>query len=317
MMEKLRQLGIGIDDALMPTFRAYEQMLIAREREIRSTRHETHNYGFDPRHQLDVYYPDRAPVEPFQAKPVLVFFYGGGFVIGDRVNEGYAHSLIFGNLGHYFASHFGFTVVIPDYRLMSHGAKYPSGGEDVKLSIDWIVTNLTQQEGYESVDLFLLGNSAGGIHSATYLLAPEFKEAREKITAEERTAAGVLLRGAILLGVPFHWGSEDNATLRGYLGEGKLFDNSPMGLLETAKKTGSTPTLPGVKLSILVSEMDPDLIVDSSKEFKQVWQGSEISFDVLEGHNHLSPQLGLSTGIENEEAWGVQVADFCRSCATK
>ncbi|KAI1084353.1 alpha/beta-hydrolase [Whalleya microplaca] len=316
-MEKLRPFGRNIDDVLLPTFGAYAQLLIAREKDIRSTRHETHNYGFDPRHKLDVYYPDRAPVEPFRAKPVLVFFYGGGFVSGDRVHETFAHGVVFGNLGHYFASQFGFTVVVPDYRLISHGAKYPSGGEDAKLAIDWIVSILTQQEGYESIDLFLLGNSAGGIHSATYLLAPEFKDAREKVMAEERKSSGVLLRGVTLLGVPFHWGSEDNAILREYLGDGKLFENSPAGILETAKKNGSVPALPGVKLNLLVSELDPDLITDTSEEFKKAWPGSDISLEVLEGHNHISPQLGLSTGIEHEEAWGVQVADFCRSGATK
>ncbi|KAI2616378.1 alpha/beta-hydrolase [Hypomontagnella submonticulosa] len=318
-MDKLRSLGRGIDDVLLPTFAAYAQSLIAKESEIRSTRRETHQYGFTSRHQLDIYYPDKdkAPAAPFRAKPVFVFFYGGGFVGGNKINEEYAHSLVFRNVGHFFASRFGFTVVVPDYRLISHGAKYPSGGEDVKLVVEWIAKELSKQEGYESIDLFLLGNSAGGIHVTTYLLAPEFKEAREAVLAEERKGAGVLLRGVILLGTPFHWGKEDNVILRAYLGDGKIFENSSMGVLQREKKKGAEPTLPGVKVNILVSELDPELIYDSSKEFKEEWKGAEISYDVLEGHNHISPQLGLSTGIEKEEAWGVQVAEFCQSCATK
>ncbi|KAI1403275.1 alpha/beta-hydrolase [Hypoxylon fuscum] len=316
-MDKLRPLGRSIDDVLLPTFAAYAQFILAKEKDIRSTRRETHKYGFAPRHQLDVYYPDKEPTAPFRAKPVLVFLYGGGFVGGDKVNEGFAHSLVFGNIGHYFASHFGFTVVIPDYRLLSHGAKYPSGGEDVKLVVDWIKTSLAQQQGYESIDLFLLGNSAGGIHASTYLLAPEFKESREAVVAEERKGAGVLLRGAILLGVPFHWGTEDNVILRAYLGEDTIFENSSLGILLNEKKKGPEPTLPGVKISILVSELDPDLIYDSAKDFRKEWKSADITYDVLEGHNHISPQLGLSTGIEKEEAWGVQVAEFCKSGATK
>ncbi|KAI1780261.1 alpha/beta-hydrolase [Hypoxylon cercidicola] len=316
-MDKLRPLGRSIDDVLLPTFAAYAQLIIDKESEIRSTRRETHQYGFAPRHQLDIYYPDKEPVAPFRAKPVLVFLYGGGFVSGDKVNQGFAHSLIFGNLGHFFASRYGFTVVIADYRLIAHGAKFPSGGEDLKLVVDWVKTTLSQQQGYESIDLFFLGNSAGGIHVTTYLLDPAFKESREAVMAEERTGAGVLLRGAIMLGVPFHWGEEDNAILRAYLGEGKIREHSCIGILEKEKKKGAEPTLPGVKVSILVSELDPDLVYESSKQFKEVWKSVDITYGVLEGHNHISPQLGLSTGIEKEEAWGVQVAEFIKSGATK
>ncbi|KAI1382749.1 alpha/beta-hydrolase [Hypoxylon trugodes] len=316
-MDKLRNFGRGIDDVLLPTFAAYAQYIIAKESEIRSTRHETHKYGFTDRQQLDIYYPDRAPTEPFRAKPVLVFLYGGGFVGGDKVNEEYAHSLVFGNLGHFFASRYGITVIVADYRLISHGAKYPSGGEDVKLAVDWVVNELSKKDGYESIDLFLFGNSAGGIHVTTYLVAPDFKADREKVLAEERKGAGVLLRGAILLGVPFHWGNEDNAILRGYLGEGKIWENSSIGILEKEKKKGAEPKLPGVKIDVLVSELDPQLMFDSAQQFRNEWKSVDTTYDVLEGHNHISPQLGLSTGIEREEAWGVDVAKFIKSRATK
>ncbi|KAI2468452.1 alpha/beta-hydrolase [Annulohypoxylon bovei var. microspora] len=316
-MDKLRPLGRTIDNVLLPTFAVYAPLLIAKEREIRSTRHDTHKYGPTPRHYLDVYYPEKAPTEPFRAKPVLIFLYGGGFVGGDKVNEQYAHSLVFGNLGHFFASRYGITVIVADYRLIFHAAKFPSGGEDVKLVVDWTVNTLSKKEGYESIDLFILGNSAGGIHVSTYLLAPDFKESREAVLAEERKGAGVLLRGAILLGVPFHWGEEDNAILRAYLGEGKIYENSSLGILESEKKKGSEPTLPGVKISLLVSELDPQLLLDSAQQFKKEWASADITYGVLDGHNHISPQLGLSTGIEKEEAWGVEVAKFLKSCATK
>ncbi|KAI2611565.1 alpha/beta-hydrolase [Hypoxylon fragiforme] len=323
-MDQLRPLGRSIDDVLLPTFGAYAQNLIAKEKEIRSTRQETHPYGFAPRHKLDVYYPDanKKPDAAFRAKPVLIFFYGGGFVTGNKVNQDYAHSLVYANLGHYFAAHHGFTVVIPDYRLVSHGAKYPSGGEDLKLAIDWVVQTLTKQAGYESIDLFVLGNSAGGIHTATYLLDPAFKESRAAITAQERSGPGVLLRAIFMLGVPFHWGSEDNAVLRTYLGEedGKIWAHSSLGVLESEKKKNNgapPPSLPGTKVSVLVSELDPELMQESGKQFQKEWETANITYDVLDGHNHISPQLGLGTGIEKEEAWGAQVAEVCKASATK
>ncbi|KAI2777202.1 alpha/beta-hydrolase [Daldinia loculata] len=317
-MDKLRPLGRGIDDLLLPTFAAYAPLVLAKETEIKSTRRETHKYGSTPRQQLDVYYPDQGKAAPqFRAKPVFIFLYGGGFVGGSKINEEYAHGLVFKNVGHFFASRYGFTVIVPDYRLISHGAKYPSGGEDVKLVIDWIAKELTKQDGYESIDLFLLGNSAGGIHVTTYLLGPEFKESREAVVSEERKGPGVLLRGVILLGVPFHWGGDDNAILRAYLGEGKIWENSSLGILEKEKKKDAEPVLPGVKISILVSELDPELMYESAQQFKKEWTKADIIYDLLDGHNHISPQLGLSTGIEKEEAWGVQVAEFCQSRATK
>ncbi|OTA94015.1 hypothetical protein M434DRAFT_72034 [Hypoxylon sp. CO27-5] len=316
-MDKLRPLGRGIEDLLLPTFAAYAPLIIAKEKEIRSTRRETYKYGPTERHQLDIYYPDKPPTESFRAKPVLVFLYGGGFVGGNKVNEEFAHGLVFGNVGHFFASRYGITVIVADYRLISHGAKFPSGGEDVKLVVDWIANDLSKKEGYESIDLFLLGNSAGGIHVTTYLLAADFKEAREKVLAEERKGAGVLLRGVTLLGVPFHWGGDDNAILRAYLGEGKIWENSSLGILEKEKKKGAEPTLPGVKIQILVSELDPELMFESTKQLKKEWTKVDTTYEVLEGHNHISPQLGLSTGIEKEEAWGVEVAEFYKSRATK
>ncbi|KAL7624677.1 hypothetical protein AAE478_006247 [Parahypoxylon ruwenzoriense] len=313
-MDKLRPLGRSVEDVLLPTFAAYAPLLLPRERAIKATRRETHRYGPTPRHQLDVYYPaSPRPSASSAAAPVLVWLYGGGFVSGDRVNEGFAHSVVFGNVGHFFASRFGFTVVVPDYRLLSHGAKFPSGGEDVGLAVEWIRDTLAKRDGYAAVDLFLLGNSAGGIHAATYLLAPELKGSRDAIARAERSGPGVLLRGIVFLGVPFHWGSEDNAVLRGYFGEGKIWAHSPLGLLSAEQP----PPPPGVKLSILISELDPELIYDSGEDFRRAWASADIAKDVLEGHNHISPQLGLATGVEREEAWGVQVAEFCLANATK
>ncbi|KAI1496416.1 Alpha/Beta hydrolase protein [Biscogniauxia marginata] len=315
-MDQLPPLGRYIQEVLLPTFGIYEKLLTAKEKEIKSTRRETHKYGPNPRQLLDVYYPSEAPTAPFVAKPVLVFLYGGGFVGGDRVNQTYANGLIFANIGHFFASRFGFTVVIPDYRLLSHGAKYPSGGEDVKLVVDWITETLARQEGYAAIDLFLLGNSAGGAHVATYLLEPQFAKPRETVLAEERKGGGVLLRGTLLLGTPLHWGKEDNEVLRAYFGEGKIYENSPLGLLQRSKKEASGPNLPGVKIVTILSELDPEFIGQSANEFKEAWPGSDIEVIVIKGHNHISPQLGLGTGIEREEAWGVQVVEFCKLRAT-
>ncbi|KAI3341623.1 Alpha/Beta hydrolase protein [Ustulina deusta] len=313
-MDKLPGLGRGIEEVLVPTFAAYEDLLKAKEADIRSARRETHSYGPDPRHVLDVYFPDDDDQPPTR-KTVLIFLHGGGFYAGARVNEGYAGGLIFGNLGRFFTSRFGVTVVVPDYRLLAHGAKYPSGGEDVAFVVDWVRASLARRDGYEGgVDLVLLGNSAGGVHVATFLLDPAFEAARAGLLAQ---GAAVRLRGAVCLGTPFHWGDAHDEAIRAYLGEATVFENSPMGKLQAVMKQGSSARLPKVKVLVLVSELDPQLLFDTAEEFKRTWQDGDIEIQVLKGHNHISTQLGLSTGIEREEAWGVQVAEFISSCTAE
>ncbi|RYP86790.1 hypothetical protein DL770_004861 [Monosporascus sp. CRB-9-2] len=321
-MDALPRLGRGIFEVLEPTFAAYEQLLLSREIEIKSTRRDTHQYGPDPRQTLDIYYPHNgaaaAAVPSKAAKAVLVFCYGGGFVQGDKTRPSYANDLVFANIGHYFASRHGFTVVVPDYRLMSHGARFPSGGEDVGLVVDWIKSSLPKQQGYDSIDLFFMGNSVGGVHVSTWALHPAFADSVKGVTAAAREGPGVLLRGLLLLGVPMHFGGDDKEILRNYFGAGEIRKNSPLGLLESAKQRGDGPNLPGVRVALLLSELDPEYVFDSTKEFQEAWpESSGIETQTLKGHNHISPQCSLGTGVEKEEAWGIQVAEFCQGRATR
>ncbi|KAI8630819.1 alpha/beta-hydrolase [Xylariaceae sp. FL1651] len=313
-MDQLPSFGRGIEEVLLPTFEAYEELLKAKAADIRSTRRETHSYGPNARHVLDVYFPDHQPSAT--SKTVLVFLHGGGFYSGARVNEKYAGGVMFGNVGHFFTSRYGTTVIVPDYRLLAHGARYPSGGEDVKLVVDWVKGTLAGREGYESIELVLMGNSAGGVHVGTFLFDPIFEAAREGVLTQGGKT-GVRLQGVIFIGVPFHWGDAQDGHVMAYLGEGKVFENSLMGCLQAANKQGSSPRLPGLRMLIMISELDPQLIFDTTEEFKQAWQGGSIEMQVLKGHNHISPQLGLGTGIEREEAWGGQVAKFLDSCTSK
>ncbi|KAI0484606.1 Alpha/Beta hydrolase protein [Xylariaceae sp. FL0804] len=346
-MDQLPAFGRGIGEILQPTFGAYAGLLTANADAIRSTLRDTYRYGPHPRQELDVYYPIPDP-DPFAvdaAKPVLVWLYGGGFVGGDKqYPASYADGLILANVGHYFAARYGFTVVIPDYRLMAHGARYPSGGEDVQLTIDWIAGTLARylpgrdgSSGAGGIDLLLVGNSAGGVHVATYLLDPAFADHRGTVMRKEATergvgggggddgGGGVRLAGVVLLGAPLHWGGEDNETLNGYFGPGKIYARSPMGLLDAHKErsggggSGSGgPDLPGVKLLAQVSELDPDFILNAGEELQKAWpEAGVVEVQTIRGHNHISTQLSLGTGIEREEAWGAQVADFFKRCAAR
>ncbi|KAI1816640.1 Alpha/Beta hydrolase protein [Poronia punctata] len=311
-MDKISTLPRAFDTTvLLFTFEAYSRLLLANSSGIRSVTRETHKYGPSPRHFLDIYFPD-TPSPPGEKKTVLIFFHGGGFFAGSRVNEEYAGGLIFGNIGRYFTWKLNMTVIVPDYRLLEHGAMYPSGGEDVAFVVKWVREKLgLLKEGYgkDGVDIVLLGNSAGGVHVAAFLFDPVFEEVRRDVD--------VGLRGVIFLGTPFHWGGKEqyDENVERYLGKGKVGENAPIGILEDViRRTGSAPSLKECKVLIMLSEFDPEVLFESARDLENVWKGQEIETQVLEGHNHFSPQLGLGTGIEREEAWGVRVAEFISSC---
>ena len=70
-------------------------------------------YGADPRQKLDVYVPEKSPAGA--RLPVVIFFYGGGWVDGDRGDYAFA--------GRAYAAQ-GFVAVVDGSALMvqcSHG----------------------------------------------------------------------------------------------------------------------------------------------------------------------------------------------------
>jgi len=305
----------------MPTMKVYEPLLRANATAIRSTKFETFTYGSHPRQTLDVYYPTRRrrPSMSSYSVPVLIFLHGGGLTMGSKtltLADGLAHA----NVGHFFAEKLGYTTIIPDYRLMSHGARFPSGGEDVAQVVDWVRETMTRQDGYQNVDLFIMGNSAGGIHMSTYLLAPDFATSRSKVMTRDPEAE-VVLRGVVFLSVPFNFRQADASraqVLTDYFGD--IEAHSPQGLLRAAMLKDPDNVLLNVRALVLNGSLDPDdEILDPKKEFLQEWtkldeESSEaLTIAMMEGQNHISPPLSLGTGIEREEAWGYQVGDFLDS----
>jgi hypothetical protein len=202
-------------------------------------------------------------------------------------------------------------------------ARFPSGGEDVALAVDWINSNLKELGGYESKrDLFIMGNSAGGVHLSTYLFGPGFAESKKQILGQD-VGCSVQLRAAVFLGVPFHFRGADKSredVLNTYYGDRRAED-CPLGLLKSFTERNSvSDSLPGVKFLVLTSKLDPeDEILRSSQDFVDAWNANPSSATStllaasVGDHNHISPVLGLGTGIPREEAWGIQVSDFCES----
>jgi hypothetical protein len=322
-MDQLLPLGRGIAQVVQPTYHVYAPLLLERAEKIRSTKRETFSYGESSRQTLDVYTPMPGTESVTgNGNSVLVFLYGGGFARGDKINTGYLNGLVYANLGHYFAENLGFKVVILDYRLICHGAKFPSGGEDVQLAIGWILAHLggTSQQPLE---LYIMGNSAGGVHLSTYLFCRDFAASRSSILSA--TGGSSILKGVIFLAVPFHFENADperEKVLRAYFGA-DIVQTCPLGLLKITKNDDTIHELQRVPMLVLTGTLDPETEIliptaDFVEECQRVRSFSEaLVVERMQGHNHVSPVLGLGTGRFDEEAWGRRVVNFIANSAGK
>ena len=117
-------------------------------------------FGPHARHHLDVWVPSH----PTSAKlPVVVFFYGGGWVAGERGDYAFA--------GRAFASN-GFVAVVPDYRLVP-GVRFPAFVKDGALAVKWARDHAAEYGG-DPERLTLSGHSAGAYIAAMLALDPRF-----------------------------------------------------------------------------------------------------------------------------------------------
>ena len=102
---------------------------------------------FDAAHdlKLDVYLPANAA-----GAPVVVFFYGGAWISGERAWYRYAGEAL---------SRHGLVVVIPDYRKAPQ-VRFPAFMDDAALAVQWTREHAAQFGG-DARRLFVMGHSAG------------------------------------------------------------------------------------------------------------------------------------------------------------
>jgi len=323
-MAHLRSLGTAIQDQILPTFGHYAPLLCEKASTIQSIPRSSFTYGPTDRHQLDAYMSPNPRIIN-NRHPVLLFFYGGGFVQGSRtLPVPPLKGLVHANVASFFARNFGFTVIVPDYRLLSHGAEFPSGGEDVALTVDWVHNNsgkfgIASGNDVQGIDLFMIGNSAGGAHVSTFLFSDTFKETRSNVLEGSNTR----LRGVVLLSSLFSFDRIEVKAKRETLG--KYFkdveNNCPLALMKNAfqSQQGSLDFVEGgTRILLLNSEWDPeDECLGPRDDFIKEWlkhgnakSRRSLAVDIIMGQNHISPFLGLSTEIACEEYWGHQVGNF-------
>jgi acetyl esterase/lipase len=118
-------------------------------------------YGPLPRQKLDVYTPKvLAPPEGF---PVVVFFYGGTWVSGERGDYKF--------MGEALAER-GILAIVADYRLYPE-VHYPEFLKDSALAVAWSLDHATALGG-DPKRVFVMGHSAGGYNAAMIALDPRW-----------------------------------------------------------------------------------------------------------------------------------------------
>ncbi len=116
-------------------------------------------YGSLPRQKLDIWIP-------YNVKPnarVVVFFYGGEWMAGEKWNYRFVAKALAGC---------GIIAVIPDYRVYPE-VKFPKFVDDGALAVKWVHDHIAEYGG-DPEHVFLMGHSAGAHIVALINLDPHY-----------------------------------------------------------------------------------------------------------------------------------------------
>ena len=241
-------------------------------------RHNDIAYGENERHRLDVFVPGKKPTRA----PIVVYVHGGGYIAGERSP---LPGLIYDNVPTFFARH-GVVGVNITYRLAPQH-KWPSGAEDVGKAVAWLRDNAARYGG-DPERIFLMGQSAGATHVATWTFVPQVHGA-----AGPRIAGAMLLSGVYAPQHPEFSPDKPAPNSIAYYGEdqSKYAAMSPLNHV----KPGHPPVL------VAVTEFDPYPLAWPSAALaaalakcdkKMPW------FIFSRGHNHVSPAMQINSAVD-------------------
>ena len=289
--DTISRLGRSFNpDVLKATYALYTPLQESAHRTGIATERDV-AYGPHQRQRLDLFFPAPRPTKA----PIVAYFHGGGYVGGERSP---VPNLIYDNVATFFARN-GMIGVNATYRLAPE-YRWPSGGEDVGHVVAWLRANAAVFGG-DPERIFVIGQSAGGTHVATWALDRSL-----------HGPSGPGISGAVLLspvlapcdqqynpGTPpphrlAYFGSNEEAW-------------ADMNLLNHV-----SPGHPPFFISVAEFEPPdlqwsaPALVATLMRVDRQMpW------FRYLTGHNHVSPAMQIN--LEGDTL-GPEIVDFIRQC---
>jgi acetyl esterase/lipase len=228
------------------------------------------SYGPDARHRLDLF----RPVAKDGPRPIVVYVHGGGFIGGDKGAEG---APFYNNIGAW-ATKEGYLGVTMTYRL-APAHPWPAGAEDVARTIGWLVEHAVAHGGDPS-RIFLIGQSAGAAHIASFLASPH-------LHGRTPPVAGAVMLSGIYDVVRLQHGPFENAH---YGTDSSRFaeQSSLAGLIAS-----HVPCL------FTVAEYDPPPFQNQAAFLAEEWmraKGVLPRLLYLPDGNHMSAALSIGTG---------------------
>lgn len=225
------------------------------------------SYGTDERQHLNVHIPKQGLVK--KNAGVVMFVHGGGFLLGNR--ESRRH------IPDYFAT-IGYVGVNLTHRL-APAHKWPAGGLDIGAAVAWVHANIAAYGG-DPGHVYLMGESAGAFHVATYVFRPDLLP-----PDTPRVAGAVMVSGPFLVD-----------TANANEGEAAYFGDDRSSWYEVAFPGNITRT--DIPVLFTVAEFDPPHI---DKGFAIMIYELTVNHGViprvrqLMGHNHISGSMSIGT----------------------
>jgi len=231
-------------------------------------RHADIAYGEGTRGKLDVYVPRG---DSSTARPVVVFFYGGGWQSGRREDHLFIAEALCAR---------GYVVVIPDYRLYPE-VKYPAFIDDGARAVAWTAANIAKYGG-DARALVLMGHSAGAHIAAMLAYNRRFVDG----DLRSRVKAMVGLAG------PYDFTPDEPPIIALLSGEGDPDRTMPARYV----RGGEPPSL--LVTGDADARVNPSNTERLARQLKQV--GSPVEVKVYPGMGHPGALLGLSAPFRNE-----------------
>jgi acetyl esterase/lipase len=257
-------------------------------------------YGAHARNVLDIFVDD----SDFKGRPVLMFVHGGGFVRGAKSAPGSPYNdnvMVFAarngmvgvNVEYRLALQFAWPSGNQDlgaavYLVADHAAEYglapefpwPAGNEDLAAAVRYVADHIAEFGG-DPNRVYLMGQSAGAVHVATYLAHTEFHGPKGSGLAGAIFASGIYDLTRM---------DEDIGARTAYYGDnaGLYTERSALpGLLKT-----TTPFM------IVAAELNPPMFNQQFDLLKEAMCKSEhgcVRSVMLAKHNHVSEISAINT----------------------